>query len=68
MVSNAVGAKVLRKRSEGTLLPVSPIGCVENKAKSSFTNGMKITICPKDEEDISKWLNSVEKWKVEIIE
>ena len=23
---------------------------------------------PKDEGDISKWLNSVEKWKVEIIE
>ena len=23
---------------------------------------------PEDEEDISKWLNSVEKWKVEIIE
>ena len=31
MVSNAVGAKVLGKRSEGTLPSVSPIGYMENK-------------------------------------
>ena len=37
MVSDAVGAKVLGKRSQGTLSTVSPIGCVENKAKSRST-------------------------------
>ena len=38
MVSDAVGAKVLGERSERTLSPVSPIRCVENKAKSRFTS------------------------------
>ena len=37
MVSDAVGAKVLGQRSKGTLPSVSPIGCMENKAKSGFT-------------------------------
>ena len=32
MISDAVGAKVLRKRSERTLSTVSPIRCLENKA------------------------------------
>ena len=34
----ALGAKVLRKRSEGTLPSVSSIGCVESKAETSFTS------------------------------
>ena len=38
MVSDAVGAEVLGKRSEGTLSTVSPIRCMENKAKSRFTS------------------------------
>ena len=38
MVSDAVGAKVLGKRSKGTLSAVSKIGCVENKAKSGLTS------------------------------
>ena len=37
MVSDAVGAKVLGERSEGTLPSVSPIGCMESKAKIRFT-------------------------------
>ena len=36
-----MGAKVLGKRSEGTLPSVSPIGCVENKAKGRFTGSPK---------------------------
>ena len=38
MVSDAVGAKVLGKRSERTLSPVSPIRCVESKAESGLTS------------------------------
>ena len=38
MVSDAVGAKILGKRSEGTLSTVSPIRRVENKAESRFTS------------------------------
>ena len=36
MVSDAVGTKVLGKRSEGTLSTVSPIRCVESKAEIPF--------------------------------
>ena len=36
MVSDALGAEVLGKRSKGTLSPVSPIRCVENKATGPF--------------------------------
>lgn len=38
MVSDAVGAKVLGKRSKGTLPAVSPIQYMENKAKSRPTS------------------------------
>ena len=38
MVSDAMGAKVLGKRSEGTLSAVYPIRRVENKAKICFTS------------------------------
>ncbi len=38
MVSDAMGAKVLGKRSERTLSTVPPPRCVENKAKSRFTS------------------------------
>ena len=39
--SSAVGAKVLGKRSEGTLPSVSPIGCVENKAKTAYLEALQ---------------------------
>ena len=38
MVSDAVGAKVLGQRSEGTLPSVPPIRCLENKAEICFTS------------------------------
>ena len=38
MVSDAVGTKVLGKRSKGTLSTVSPIRCVESKAEIRFTS------------------------------
>ena len=37
MVPDALGTKVLGERSEGTLPPVSPIRCMESKAKIRFT-------------------------------
>ena len=37
MVSDAVGAKVFGKRSEGTLPSVFPIRCMESKAEIRFT-------------------------------
>ena len=38
MVSDAVGAKVLGKRSKGTLPSVSSIGCMESEAEIRFTS------------------------------
>ena len=47
MVSDAVGAKVLGKRSEGTLSAVSPIGRVESKAI-----GIRFTGSPPDSDAV----------------
>ena len=51
VVSDAVGAKVLGKRSERTLSPVSPIRYVEDKAEIRFTSRwipMPSVWCPRN--------------------